>query len=408
MSGRQGVTVEKILLVDDDQNILSGYRRSLRNDFRVETAEGGEAGLEALRSNGPFAVVVSDLRMPGMDGNQFLREVRSNFPETVRMMLTGQADLQSASEAVNEGNIFRFLFKPCPQEVLTKALGEGIRQYQLIKAERDLLENTLSGTVQLLVDILALVNPSAFGRASRLQQIMRVLLPHFGRENAWKLDVSAMLSQIGLVSLPAEVVDKICAGTATSPEETAMLENHPLCGRDLLAKIPRLEEISLNVAYQAKRFDGAGPPYEGMRGRQIPLGGRILKIALDYDSLIQSGSTPEAAFAELNNRNGWYDPELLGVLEQAVLNVRTGYTFHLVAAAQLRPGMLLPDGAKTANGNLVVGKGAEVTLAMLTKLQNFARFQGLTEPIRALVPRGQRVGPAPEAAAIEQDSTSAR
>jgi response regulator RpfG family c-di-GMP phosphodiesterase len=400
--------MEKILLVDDDQNILSGYRRSLRNEFRVETAEGGQAGLEALRGNGPFAVVVSDLRMPGMDGNQFLREVRSTFPDTVRMMLTGQADLQSASEAVNEGNIFRFLFKPCPQEVLSKALGDGIRQYRLVKAERDLLENTLIGAVQLLVDILALVNPAAFGRASRLQQIVRLLLPHFGRENAWKLDVSAMLSQIGLVSLPSETVDRVCAGEAPSPEEASMLENHPICGRDLLAKIPRLEEVAHNVAYQAKRFDGSGPPYEGVRGRQIPLGGRVLKIALDYDTLIQSGSTPEAVFSELNNRKGWYDHEILSALEHAVLNVRSGYTFHLVSSSQLSAGMLLPDGVKTIHGNLVVGQGAEVTPAMLTKLQNFARFQGLSEPIRALVPRAQKPAPAPgsEPAAAEQDSSS--
>jgi response regulator RpfG family c-di-GMP phosphodiesterase len=312
------------------------------------------------------------------------------------MMLTGQADLQSASEAVNEGNIFRFLFKPCPQEVLSKALGDGIRQYRLVKSERDLLENTLSGTVQLLVDILALVNPAAFGRASRLQQIVRLLLPHFGRENAWKLDVSAMLSQIGLVSLPGETVDRVCAGEAPSPEEASMLENHPLCGRDLLAKIPRLEEVAHNVGYQAKRFDGSGPPYEGVRGREIPLGGRVLKIALDYDSLIQAGSTPEGVFSDLNNRKGWYDPEILGVFEQAVLNVRSGYTFHLISASQLSTGMLLPDGVKTIHGNLVVGQGAEITPAMLTKLHNFARFQGLSEPIRALVPRGQKSALSPE------------
>lgn len=388
--------MEKILLVDDDQNVLSGYRRALRNEFLVETADGGEAGLRALQADGPFAVVVSDLRMPGMDGNQFLRQVRTAFPDTVRMMLTGQADLQSASEAVNEGNIFRFLFKPCSQDVLTKALGDGIRQYRLVKAERDLLENTLSGTVQLLVDILGLVNPAAFGRASRLQQTIRLLLPHLGRENAWKLDVSAMLSQIGLVSLPGETVERLCAGEGPSADEVGMLENHPLCGRDLLSKIPRLEEVAQNVAYQAKRFDGSGPPYEGVRGRQIPLGGRALKIVLDYDMLVQSGVEPEAAFSELNDRKGWYDPELLSTFQQAVLNVRTGYSFHLIAASQLGTGMLLPDGVKTTTGNLVVGQGTEVTPAMLAKLQNFARFQGLAEPIRALVPRGLKAASAGE------------
>ena len=398
--------MEKSLLVDDDQNILSAYRRTLRNEFRVETADGGEAGLQALQANGPFAVVVSDLRMPGMDGNQFLRQVRTTFPDTVRMMLTGQADLQAASEAVNEGNIFRFLFKPCPQEVLSKALGEGIRQYRLVKSERDLLENTLSGTVQLLVDILALVNPAAFGRASRLQQTVRLLLPHFGRENAWKLDVSAMLSQIGLVSLPAETVEKVCGGESPSVDEATMIENHPQCGRDLLAKIPRLEEVAHNVAYQAKRFDGSGPPYEGIRGRQIPLGGRVLKIALDYDSLIQSGASPEGAFSELNGRKGWYDPEVLTTLQQAVLNVRSGYAFQLISSSQLSIGMLLPDGVKTTTGNLVVGQSTEVTSAMLTKLQNFARFQGLAEPIRALVPRKQKAASNSEPSAQSQPPSS--
>jgi response regulator RpfG family c-di-GMP phosphodiesterase len=318
------------------------------------------------------------------------------------MMLTDQADLQSASEAVNEGNIVRFLFKPCPQEVLSKALGDGIRQYRLVKSERELLENTLSGTVQLLVEVLALVNPAAFGRASRLQQTIRLLLPHLGRENAWKLDVSAMLSQIGLVSLPAETVERACAGEAPSAEEASMLENHPLCGRDLLIKIPRLEEVAQSVAYQAKRFDGSGPPYEGMRGRQIPLGGRVLKIVLDYDMLIQAGAEPDVAFSELNERKGWYDPEILSTLQQAVLNVRTGYSFHLISASQLRTGMLLPDGVKTNTGNLVVGQGAEVTPAMLTKLQNFARFQGLSEPIRALVPSSHKAAVAGEASPSEQ------
>lgn len=389
--------MEKILLVDDDPNILSAYQRTLRSGFRVETADGGEAGLQVLHANGPFAVVVSDLRMPGMDGNQFLRQVRTTFPETIRMMLTGQADLQAASEAVNEGNIFRFLFKPCSQEVLSKALGDGIRQYRLVKSERELLENTLSGTVQLLVDILALVNPTAFGRASRLQQTVRLLLPHLGRENAWKLDVSAMLSQIGLVSLPGELAEKTCSGASSSAEETAMLESHPQCGRDLLARIPRLEEVAHSVAYQTKRFDGSGPPYEGLRGRQIPVGGRVLKIAIDYDTLIQSGATPEAAFSELNNRKGWYDPDLLTTLQQAVLNVRSGYAFQLISSSQLAVGMLLPDGVRTPSGNLVVGQGAEVTPAMLTKLQNFARFQGLGEPIRALVPRAPQ---APQDAAL--------
>lgn len=126
---------EKILCVDDDPNILQAYQRSLRREFEIEVAKGGKEGLEVIASQGPFAVVVSDMRMPGMDGIQFLSKVREQTPNTVRIMLTGHADRQTAIDAVNQGNIFRFLTKPCSPEILAKSLEEGIQQYQLLKAK---------------------------------------------------------------------------------------------------------------------------------------------------------------------------------------------------------------------------------------------------------------------------------
>ena len=128
---------DKILFVDDDANILDAYKRQLKRQFQVETAQGGEEGLNAVRNSGPYAVVVSDLRMPGMDGNQFLAQVKEAAPETVRMMLTGFADLKTAMDAINRGNIFRLLTKPCAKEVLGEALSDGIEQYKKISAAAD-------------------------------------------------------------------------------------------------------------------------------------------------------------------------------------------------------------------------------------------------------------------------------
>src|ERR1039458_7392095 len=109
---------EKILLVDDEPRVIEALQRSLRTEFNLQIAEGPENGLRALAHNGPFAVVVSDLRMPGMNGVQFLARVRASSPETIRVMLTGQADMNDAIAAINEGNIFRFLTKPCPAATL--------------------------------------------------------------------------------------------------------------------------------------------------------------------------------------------------------------------------------------------------------------------------------------------------
>ena len=158
---------EKILCVDDEPNVLQACRRQLRKRFHIETADGGEQALQAIAGQDPYAVIVSDMRMPGMDGIQFLARAKELTPNSVRIMLTGNSDQQTAIEAVNEGNIFRFLTKPCPAESLAKAIAAGVEQYRLVTAEKELLEKTLRGSIKVLTEVLSLVNPTAFGRAAR-------------------------------------------------------------------------------------------------------------------------------------------------------------------------------------------------------------------------------------------------
>ena len=119
----------KVLLVDDDAMVLAGLKRHLRNKFRIETALSGEEGLKKVEENGPYAVIVSDFSMPGMNGIEFLCRVKETDPDTVRMMLTGTADMSTAIQAVNEGSIFQFHPKPCPAEILGKAIQSGIDSY---------------------------------------------------------------------------------------------------------------------------------------------------------------------------------------------------------------------------------------------------------------------------------------
>ena len=120
----------KVLLVDDDENILSAFQREFCKYFDMHLAGGGKEGLEALESKGPFAVVVSDFRMPGLNGIQFLAEVRKRAPETVRIMLTGHPSQHLAMDAVDAGYIFRFHTKPCPLQDLYKSILEGIEEHQ--------------------------------------------------------------------------------------------------------------------------------------------------------------------------------------------------------------------------------------------------------------------------------------
>jgi len=133
----------RVLFVDDEPHVLDSLEDALRRTFAVSTAVGGAAGLAALQDDGPFAVVVSDYQMPGMNGAEFLAKARIVAPATVRMLLTGQASVQGAIAAVNDGNIFRFLTKPCPPPDLIRAIEHALEQARLITADRDLLERKL-------------------------------------------------------------------------------------------------------------------------------------------------------------------------------------------------------------------------------------------------------------------------
>ena len=179
----------RILCVDDEARVLEGMHRTLRRSFDVTTALGAEEGIARLREDAPFAVVVSDMKMPVMNGAELLARVKEHSPQSTRMLLTGQSSMQDAIDAVNRGAIFRFLTKPCPPPQLIEALGQAVEQHRLVTAEKELLDKTLKGAVQVLVEALGLVNPMAFGRAQRIQRyvahVVRSLKLHGGGATRW-------------------------------------------------------------------------------------------------------------------------------------------------------------------------------------------------------------------------------
>jgi response regulator RpfG family c-di-GMP phosphodiesterase len=380
---------EKILFVDDERNVLEGYQRQLRKQFRVEIALGPEAGLEAVRTSGPYAVVVSDLRMPGMDGISFLKLVRQEAPDTVRMMLTGFAEVQTAIEAVNEGNVFRFLTKPCDPALLAKTLHMGLTQYRLVMAERELLEETLQGSIRVLTQILSLLNPEAFGRASRIQRYVREIAFALKLPESWQLETATMLSQIGLIMLPEATLKKIYHGQLLDPEETQLFDMHPCIARDLLKHIPRLEEVADIITYQAKGFDGSGVPHDGRAGEQLPIGSRILKVVLDFDTLEAAGRPRSVALQELKNRSGRYDPEILTALE-TILWIEDRFEVQEITLREVKDGMIFDADVYTKTQVLLVPKGQEVSPLIRRRLVGFAAAMGLKEPLRVLVPRRPR------------------
>jgi response regulator RpfG family c-di-GMP phosphodiesterase len=375
----------RILCVDDEPNVLEGLGRTLRSHFVVESATEGRVALDLLRSAGPFAVVMSDQRMPQMTGVQFLAHARVVSPSSVRVLLTGQADMESAIAAVNEGNIFRFLTKPCATDVLLKALEACCEQHRLITSEKVLLEQTLHGSIKALVDILSLVNPLVFGRATRVRQSVEQLMTHFQIRERWPVEVAAMLSQIGCVTLPAATLDKLYKGETLSKPEQDMVDRMPSVAEKCLSNIPRIDSVREILRQSGFQFARAKQRSDAAIEEEIPWGARALKVALDFDLLESGDAAKDHPMAIMRGRKGWYDPEILQVFAAMRGNPQDKTQMLELAVREVRVGMTFGEDLKSGKGLLLIARGQEVTPALLERMKNFSAELAIREPVRMLL-----------------------
>jgi len=371
----------RVLLVDDEPAVLDGLRRQLRRDYTITTATGGAEALQLLDSEPPFAVVISDMRMPGMDGATLLAQVREHAPNTVRMLLTGQADIDAAISAINNGQIFRFLTKPCPPEILQGALDDAAELNRLITAENELLEKTLRGAIQALIDTLSLAHPKAFSRAVRIARTVNELAEALRLEDRWEVEITAMLSQLGAASLPPSVLDKLNAGMPLDSDEKEMVNRVPSVSEQLLAAIPRLERVATAVGLQRVRYDGLGGAAGGPKSKDIPLAARMLRLAVDFDALASRRVPALTAISQMRDNQGAYDPDLLDALAGLFTvggdeDDRVEVTFD-----KMQPGMVLMDDVLSRRGILLLGRGSVVTSALLQRLQNHVEREGISGSI---------------------------
>ncbi len=384
--------LRSVLCVDDEPKVLDGLRRLLRKRFDLQTAIGGEEGLKILASQGPFAVVVSDMRMPSMNGIEFLTQVQERSPDTVRMMLTGNADQETAVAAVNTGNVFRFLNKPCAPDDVVDALEVGLRQYQLVTTERELLDGTVKGSIKLLTDVLSMTDPESFGRAAALRDMARSLAEAVGLEDIWSVEIAAMLSQLGRVSIPSEILTKERAGSPLSSDEKAVLATVPEVGSKLLRNIPRLGNVADMVLHQERCFENVSGSTGVPSGKAIPAGARVLKVLHDFQRLQGSELSTGAAIHELKGRIGTYDPDVLAALVSMVDMLGDDAAPALctkeVAVLGLRPGQRLMSDIRTRDGRVLIAKDRVISETILEKLYNYGRLNKILEPIQVTEQEG--------------------
>ncbi len=366
----------RILFVDDEKNILETFKRNLSRKFDVDTALGPKEALARIKAGGRFAVVVSDLKMPVMNGVELLRLIREMSPDTVRIMLTGFADVEASMAAVNEGAVFRFLTKPCTTEVMIQTLTAALEQYRLVTAERELLRGTLRGSVTVLTEILSLVNPEAFGRAERVKRLVSRLVKQLSLPEPWKYDLMSMLSQLGCVAIPEDLLHKKYLGQELAPEERQIVGMHSTIAADLLANIPRMDEVREAIAHQEDPFAGEAPP---------PPGARLLHICQDFDELDMRGVDKREAFETLRGRVGAYDQAFLAAFE-LILFAEGGFEARHLMVKDMRPGMVLGAPIVTDGGVLLMAKGQEINDLARFRLTEFVKSHGVREPILVHIP----------------------
>lgn len=405
-----------LLCVDDEANILASLRRLFRPaGYRLLTATGSEEALAILEKEA-VDLVISDMRMPGMNGAQLLAAVCARWPETVRILLTGHADITSTIEAINRGQLHRYISKPWDDSEVLLVVREGLEKRALLReqarlealtqAQNEELKSLNAGleakvaertaelaqaheklkagflnTVKTFSNLVELRGGQMAGHSRRVAELARRIgqalrLPP---EEAQDLFFAALLHDIGKFGLPDALLGK--PFNQLTPDERNEMVKHPAKGEALLMGLEQLRGAARLIRAHHERFDGQGYP-DGLSGIAIPLGARILAVANDYDAIQQGAISAKRASAEealaylRAGRGHRYDPTVLDAVEKLLGNPSREAAPLALRSDKLRPGMVLARDLVTRDGILLLAHGFLIDESLVRQIQGFERSEG--------------------------------
>lgn len=425
-----------LLFVDDEPGILSALRRLFRpQGYRIFIAEGGAAGLEILEKE-TVDLIISDMRMPEMDGATFLKKVRERWPKIMRILLTGYADITSTVSAINEGEIYRYIAKPWDDNEILGVVREAIERQRLEQenlrltaltqaqneelktlnasleqkvAERTAelrqaltfveqshgeLKKSFLTSVQVFAGLIELrsgpVGKLLAGHGRRVAEHARSVAQRMGLSDAEVQNVmlAGLLHDIGKIGLPDDLLGK--AFNVLTGDQRAIVMRHPVVGQNILMGIDKFKDAALLVRHHHESYDGSGYP-DRLAGIAIPQGSRILMVVNEYDSL-QIGTlaqrplkASEALDFLIENRGKRFDPAAVDAFVQLLSEMRkTGVSEVPMRSMHLKAGMQLARDLMHTDGYLLLAKGTTLTneiIGQLIKMEQ-AEQQHLTLYIR--------------------------
>lgn len=408
----------RILCVDDEPNILSSLRRLFRQaGYQVLIANGGAEGLQVLE-NEAVDLVISDMRMPEMDGAVFLQHVRQRWPESLRILLTGYADITSTVDAINKGEILRYISKPWDDndlllivrhalerkalerekerlEALTIQQNEELKDLNAnlelkvmertveLRRAHDKLKTSFLTSIKVFANLIELREASLAGHSRRVADIARKVATKMNVEPGEAQDIflAGLLHDIGKIGFPDVLLTKPI--THLSGDELGLYRKHPVKGEQSLMALEELRSAAKLLRAHHERFDGQGFP-DGLAALAIPLGARILAVANDYDELQLGVMSPRRFSAEearkllAEGRGKRYDPQVLdaflevagGVVEKAAKEIG-------LPVAELKAGMVLSKDLLTRDGVLLLAVDYMLDEKLIRQIREYATSEGL-------------------------------
>ncbi len=372
-----------VFAVDDNEDNLAIIAHLFaKENIRMFAFSNGHELLEAIQLVTP-SLILLDVVMPAMDGYEVCRRLKNNAQtEHIPVIfLTGKTDPDDIVQGFHAGGV-DYIAKPFRKEELLSrvhthlTLHETQRSLKNAVREKDvLLDETLKGSIRVLIDILAMTNPDAFAQTIRVRSIAKKMAMRLGLENVWEIEIGVLLSHLGCALLPQEIVSKKQAGRRLTTQENTIFNSHPKTAARFIANIPRLEQVAESILNQFADYDPV-------------LGADIIKdfirIVFDYDNLIQSGNTQQQALDQMNGATQRYNPLVLGALEAEVRRLIDGCVVRTVQFDELKPGMIIADDIRNASNLILVRRNSELSEVLLEKLQNL-RYCGRTyDPVKIL------------------------
>jgi len=370
-----------VLVVDDTPDNLKLLADLLKDTYKVQVANSGIRALELVVRTPPDLILL-DVMMPQIDGYTVCANLKAepstrDIPILFITALTGEADEAKGFEV----GCVDYITKPISPSIVLARVATHLEQSRLRLAERELMEKTLKGSLAMIVEMLAMVDPAAFTWTREMADVCEKVAVALKMEEPWMVGLAAVLSQIGVLTIPDSIMGKVRNRAILNTEERDTFSRVPEIGWSLMRNIPRMEEVAEVIHYAQKNYNGSGFPKDGLREEDIPLGSRILRVAFDFMTRVTAREAASLVVRDMLHHTAWYDPAVLLRLKELVDAGAIGPEApdeaegtREVALDALQVGQVLAYSVETREGKLLVRAGTSLTVSVLERLQNFLRI----------------------------------